>query len=513
MARKAMMLRKVLILLSSIPLLLNGIVPAVAASPLQITFESDDTSGYIHEDFDDAGPAHHTSTVTSGIEGNAGSVLQVVRGVASWAGTTIIKDQSKALIATGTLYVTANINSPVAGKKLMMKLEKMTDVTQSVEAYATQNTVVGWNEYTFDFSVQRPGTEAFSSAKTYNMASVFFDYTTTPNPSTTGLTYYLDDVTFASATAGTGGTGGNGGGGDTGGNNGGGGVVNNAVATQTVLSYEANDVLGALGAAEAGPTHPVGIFGGGTAAITNDLVGLGSAENKVLAVTKTGQPWTGYNAIVDTDGSLRITNAQNPAVTFKYFSPKANSPVAVQLFIGETMDTQMIQMATLGANSFRFDFSTMGSWSGSKIYTKLVIFPDFQIATSVPAAVYYFDEIAINGGTTSALPSVRPSNSVVPSITNKTFKVGTTLSSLQGSWLGSGTLAFKYTWYRCTVSSKTVSLAAPTKAQKCSTISGQKSSRYKLTKSDKAKYVRLLVTATNSVGSAYLLTKSTGKVS
>lgn len=504
------MLRKFLVLLSAIPLALSGIAPAVAANPLQITFESDDTSGYMHEDFDDDGPSRHTSSVTTGIEGNSGTVLKVVRGVASWAGTTIIKDQSKALIAAGTLYVTANINAPVAGKKLMMKLEKMTDVTQSVEAYATQDTVVGWHEYTFDFSIQRPGTEAFSANKTYNMASVFFDYTTSPNPSTAGLTYYLDDVTFASATAGSGGTGG---GDNGGGGNGGGGVVNNATATPIVLTYEADDTLGALGAATASPAHPVGIFGGGTAAMVTDYVGLGSSSNKVLAVTKTGEAWTGYNAIVDTDGTLRITNAQNPSVSFNYFSPKANSPVVVQLFIGETMDTQMSQTAALGANSFRFDFSTTGTWSGSKIYTKLVIFPDFLVPTTVPAAVYYFDEISINGGTTAALPSVRPSNTVASTITNKTFKVGTTLSTLKGTWLGTGNVAYKYTWYRCSVSAKTVSIAAPTKSQKCSTISGQKSSRYKLTKSDKGKYVRLLVTATNSLGSAYLLTKSTGKVS
>jgi hypothetical protein len=498
------MLRKFFTLLLAVPLVFTGMTSATATAPLQITFENDDTSGFIHEDFDDAGPSHQLSSVTSGVAGNSGQVLQVVRGVASWAGTTILKDQSKALVTSGALYVTAKIYAPVAGKKLMMKLEKMTDVTQSVESYSTQDSVVGWNEYTFDFSVQRPGTEAFSVNKTYNMASVFFDYTTTPNPSTAGMTYYLDDVTFASATAGTGGTGG--------GTGGGGGSVSNAVATPTVLSFEAGDERGALGAAEAGPSHPVGIFGGGTAAIVTDTVGLGSTETKVLALTKSGQPWTGYNAIVDTDGSLRITNAQNPSITFKYFSPKANSPVAVQLFIGETMDTQMIQTANLGANNFRFDFSTTGTWSGSKIYTKLVIFPDFQVATGTPPDVYYFDEVAINGGTTSALPSVAPSNTVVPNISNTKFKVGTTLTSVAGTWLGSGTVALTYTWYRCSVSAKTVSLAAPVKANKCSAIAGQRSSRYKLTKSDKAKYIRVLVTATNSVGSASILTKSTGKV-
>ncbi len=289
-------------------------------------------------------------------------------------------------------------------------------------------------------------------------------------------------------------------------------MVNNAVATSTVLNYETGDTLGALGAAEAGPNHPVGIFGGGSADIVTDTVGLGSADNKVLALTKSGAQWTGYNALVDTDGSLRITNAQNSVLTFKYFSQKANSPVAVQLFIGDTMDTQMTQNANLGANRFRFDFSTAGTWSGSKVYTKLVIFPDFQVPTSTPPAVYYFDEVAVNGATTSELPAVIPSNTLAPTIANRTFKVGNTLTTVSGSWLGSGELAFTYTWYRCTVIAKAVALGIPVKANKCSTIAGQHLNRYKLTKSDKGKYIRLLMTATNSVGSALVLTKTTGKV-
>ena len=502
------MLRKLITFVSALALVLSGASAANATSPLQITFESDDNSGYIHTDFDDDGAGHQLSTVTSGVDGNGGNVLKVVRGAASWAGTTIIEGTSQALIAVGTLYATANIYAPVAGKKLMMKLEKTGDKTQSVESYSTQDSVVGWNEYTFDFSVERPGTAAFSATKTYNMASIFFDYTTTPNPSTAGQTYYLDDVTFASATAGTGGNGGGGNGG-----NGGGGVVpSNAVATSIAINYEDNDSLGVLGAAVASPSHPYGIFGGGTAAIVTDSVGLGTSGNKVLAVSKAGESWTGYNAIVDTDGSLRITNAQNPNVTFKYFSPKANSPVAVQLFVGDSMQVQMIQTANLGLNTFRFDFSTAGAWSSSKIYTKLVIFPDFLVATTVPAAVYYFDEIAINGAVTSALPSVIPSNTVVPAFSNKTFKVGTTLTSLAGTWLGSGSVTFTYAWYRCTVSSKVIGLAAPVKANKCTTISGQRTSRYKLAKADKGKYIRLLITARNDAGSGTVLTKSTGKV-
>ena len=502
-----LMLRKSLTILLSLPLLVMGISSATATAPLVVTFEADDNSGFIHIDFDDDVllPGHQKSTVVDGVDGVGGKVLKVVRGTASWAGTTIIKDGTKTLIKTGSLFVTAKVKSPAAGKKLMMKIDCKDNTVQSVETYATESTVTGWHEYTFDFSVQRVGTEAFSAAKPATMASIFFDFTTTPTASTAGQTYYLDDVTFASATAGTGG---GGGGGET--------VV--AAATPTVLNYEAGDTLGALGAAEANPSHPVGIFAGGTAAIEAAPQGVGGAGNHVLALTKTGAAWTGYNSIVDVDGSLRITNAEFPKVTFNYLSPKGNSPVGIQLFIGETKEVEMIQNADLGANTLTFDFSkssnwTFGSWSASKIYTKLVIFPDFLVAVSTPADVYYFDNVAINGAVTPGT-SVKPANVVATKISNKTFKVGTTLSSVKGTWVGTGSISYKYSWYRCTTKGATTSNAKPVAANKCSVIARQTSSKYKVTKADKGKYVRVLVTAKNSVGTTYSLSKSTsGKVS
>jgi hypothetical protein len=488
------MLRKLLISLISLPLLVVGISSASATAPLVVTFETGDTSGFVHKDFDDDVllPGHQKSTVVDGVDGVGGKVLKVVRGTASWAGTTIIKDGTKTLLKTGSLFVTANIDSPAAGKKMLMKIENKDDVTQSVEAYATSSSVIGWHEYTFDFAVQRPGTEAFSTNKTYSMASVFFDFTTTPNPSTALQTYYLNDVTFASATAGA-----NSGAGDA-----------PVAATPTLLNYEAGDTIGAQGAFAATPEHPSGIFSGGTAAVVAGPGDVGGAGNHVLALTKTGAPWTGYNAIVDTLGTLRITSGDFPNVTFNYLSPKANSPVAVQLFIGDSMEVQMIQNAALGANTLKFDFSTAGTWSASKIYTKLVIFPDFQVAVSNPADVYYFDNIAINGALTPGIAS-KPANTKAAAISNKTFKVGTALAAVKGTWVGTGSITYKYTWYRCTTREAVSRSTTPVSASKCVVIAKATAANYKLTNTDKGKYVRVLVTATNSLGSTLSLSKTT----
>lgn len=106
--------------------------------------------------------------------------------------------------------------------------------------------------------------------------------------------------------------------------------------------------------------------------------GWGGASNHVLALTKSGQPWAGYNVIVDTEGILRIGNSSYPSVAFNYYSPKADSPVAVQLFIGETMSLQMIKTASVGWNNIKFDFSTAPGWSASNIYSNIVFSQIFR---------------------------------------------------------------------------------------------------------------------------------------
>lgn len=63
------MLRKIAMSFFALQLLLLGITSASAATPLVVTFESDDTSGFIHIDFDDAGAGHQISSVVASVDG------------------------------------------------------------------------------------------------------------------------------------------------------------------------------------------------------------------------------------------------------------------------------------------------------------------------------------------------------------------------------------------------------------------------------------------------------------
>jgi hypothetical protein len=320
------------------------------------------------------------------------------------------------------------------------------------------------------------------------MASMFFDFEQLGPQVTTGnQVFYVDDLTFAAASGG------------------GGGVEPvGKTATPTLLTFESGDAEGALVAAEANDAHPQGIFGGGTAAIVPAPAG-GNGTN-ALAITKTGQPWTGANAIVDITGTKRFTSSAFPSVTFNYYSPKAG-PVVVELNPGAV---QGGATAVEGWQTITVNFSGVAGWSANTEYDKVVIFPDFQVAPSTPALVYYVDNLAVNGAVTPAIvPKIKPTNSKLATLSTTSPVVGKTLTVSKGTWTGTDPVTYTYKWYRCSVKGFGALKAAPASSNKCVAIAGKTSASYKLTKADIGKYVRASVTATNSVGKTVTTTKST----
>jgi hypothetical protein len=105
--------------------------------------------------------------------------------------------QEPSWFRTGNLVVTAEVNAPVAGVTLRLKLENANDNTQTLETNATETTVTGWHKYTFDLAQQASGTAAFDATKKYDTASMFFDFIgATGAVSTSGQDFYMDNVTF-----------------------------------------------------------------------------------------------------------------------------------------------------------------------------------------------------------------------------------------------------------------------------------------------------------------------------
>jgi hypothetical protein len=483
------------------------IVPEERSTPSTlVNFEANDTSGYENIDFNGA----VSSVVTDApAEGSIGSTKALkVTTTGGTAGTLLVtKTRAASLISASSFVVKVNIHSPVSGKIIMIKLESIDHPSQVVEV--RQTSVAGWKTYSFNFEV------GGNLTQDYPKAIVFFDFLGTggDNP------WYLDDLAFNGAVGASlpGGGGGNNGGGNNGGGNSGAGEP-----TPTLLTYEGSDSLGALNASEATGEKPQGVFGGATAAIV--AAPAGGLGGSVLGITKSGAPWAGLNALVSSDGSFRYSNEANKFVTFNYYSPKGGSPVAIQLFSpgSETFALEMIQNANAGWNNISFDLSTAPNWSALVKYNKLVIFPDFQVEAD--NQVYYVDNVAVNGAVTPQIDITDPVDPVDPepvvvkpavktaaTVSTSTPRVGVTLRATKGTWTGTSPMTYKYTWYRCNVVGKTALKAKPASSAKCSTISGRTASSYKLTRTDKGKFIRVMVTATNSKGSAMTLSKTTTK--
>jgi hypothetical protein len=197
-----------------------------------------------------------------------------------------------------------------------------------------------------------------------------------------------------------------------------------------------------------------------------------------------------------------------------YYSAKANSTVRLEVRPYPAAVGVNVTATKVGWQRLTFDFTSAAGWSADTEFGDLTLFPDFDVAGA--NTTYYVDDVAFNGAATPTLPTpvvaVKPAVRVAATVFG-TAKVGKTLLGRSGSWTGTATISYTYKWYRCTVVGKTATTTAPASSAKCSTISGATKSSYKLAKADIGKYVRVLVTAKNSKGYAYSLSKSTtGKV-
>lgn len=457
-----------------------------------LTFETDDTLG--------AGAATGgfegavTAIADAPAGGNGTKALQIEKSGAAWSGVNLVTfpaDQ-ELLDATHTT-ITMNYFSPETVKTPVqinvILANSSAYIAQAVEASP------GWQVLTFDMS----------KANNYNASAHYVKVALFPNfvnkgdvPSYTGADaaavagqkYYVDNVGFNGATTP--------------------GISQPRTAVSTVLTFETGDDLGALAVGPASGTKAQGGFEGADTSIAAAPAG-GNGGNALKIVKITGsQVYAGVNMVILTNN--RITDATNKVISFNYYSPKDASPVRIELIPYPTAFGTTVN-AVKGWQTISIDMSTVAGWSASTEYTMLTLFPDFNKAGD--NAEYYVDNLAYNGGTTPSIPvapaQVAPTNKTAASVSG-TAKVGKTITASKGTWTGTPTPSYTYKWYRCTVSSTKSATAAPTSSMKCSLISSAKSSTYKATSSDVGKYLRVLVTATNSKGTKYSLSKTTGKV-
>jgi uncharacterized protein YkwD len=91
-----------------------------------------------------------------------------------------------------------------------------------------------------------------------------------------------------------------------------------------------------------------------------------------------------------------------------------------------------------------------------------------------------------------------PKNTAVPTVSGSS-PVGSTWTSTTGTWTGSPTPTYQRTWLRCSAPVTTAYTATPSG---CTAISGATGATYVSTSTDVGKYLTVLITATNTAGTA-----------
>lgn len=283
--------------------------------------------------------------------------------------------------------------------------------------------------------------------------------------------------------------------------------------TARILTFEANDTIGARAVGD--PVAGVkwaGQFEGAGTGIADPTT---PRTLKALQFVKGGaNAWSGVNLYEAPEGQV-ITSAAYKTVSFDFFSPEVTDiPVMVKLIpvSGDTLVRAVT--AAPGWNTLTYDFGAEdgpGVWSADAKYKQFVVFPNFNEPNTGPStataaalgSTYYIDNLAVNG---YALPTTTstPSYTLSPA-------VGTTVNAGAVTWTGNA-VKVGYKWYRCSVLGATARVTLPLAEDKCSAISGATKASYKLTSSDKGRYIRVAVTGTTTAGTVSVLAPSTAKV-
>jgi hypothetical protein len=421
-------------------LLATGVVVPAQAAPataLFLSFEANDPLR-AGTGFGGTGAFEGGATEVKASTRLTGSSLHFTKSGQNWSGANLLlpastpyryADASKKII-TMDYWSNDTVNTPV-----MMKLE----LAGGGSAVKTLEAKPGLNNLVFDMST---GT-GWNANIEYRILAVFPNfgaddrtYTGAAKIANTGQIYEIDNVSVNGGTPSDIYVAGDGGGTPTG-----------PTATSTVVSFESADTLGAKVVGEATPQKTEGGFGRAVTTIENSPEG--GTGGKALKIVKPvgAEVWAGAT-ILNLPSSQRITDSTHKTVTFNYFSPKADSPVRVELVpypraLGKTVT------APQGWSRVVVDFTDVPTWSASENYISLAIFPDFNISAGAAAQSYFVDDVAINGGTTPALPGTGGGTGPSATSTVITFETGDALGAkavgdstpqkLEGSFGGSTT--------------------------------------------------------------------------
>ena len=385
-------LRLVSLILATGSLLVAGISPASASSakPMFLSFEANDPlRSFAMQDNSFGGARTEIVTSTNTANGSPSEVLRFTKGQETWSGTVLLRSPSNAYplvdstnsVITLDFYSKDYLPSPVS-----LKLEGTGG--SGVEKVVQANP--GHSRLTFDMSTGlgwNPAIEYSSIVIFPNFSAFDGTYSGAPALSFSYQTYEIDNVSIAGGTIA-----------DVG--------VPYAIANQTILTFERDDSLGALAAGYTSADKQAGGFEGANTSIVDSPAGGTGGQALRIEKTLGAQPWAGVFVVSFAKATTRITTSTNPHITFNYYSPIDNSPTRVEIdpyprSLGKTV------IVPKGWSQVTVDFSQVEGWSADEDYSKVVVFPDFNVQKNTSNS-FYLDNLSFNGAPSSIVRSAPP---------------------------------------------------------------------------------------------------------
>ena len=277
-------------------------------------------------------------------------------GAETWAGTTIGSYFSAAIPFTASAtQMSVRVYSPAAGIHVRLKVEDHTNNTKSVETEAVTNAANTWETLIFDFANQASGTAAMNLTYNYDMASLFFDFSTAGS----GKIFYWDDVKFLPVN-----------------------VIPDVLGLP--ITFESTTY-----------TYPFTDFGGGNVTVINNpkVSGINTSSKVAKMIKNAGEVYGGsFIALANP------INFSKKIFKVKVFSPRVGAKLLLKV---ENLTNGGIsfekEVATTTANAWEeltFDFSAINTGLS---YQKLVFI--FDLGTMGDGSAnftYLFDDITLN---------------------------------------------------------------------------------------------------------------------
>ncbi len=281
-------------------------------------------------------------------------------------------------------------------------------------------------------------------------------------------------------------------------------AANTLPATETLITFEDGDAIGADAAGTNGDGDPQGSFEGMVSSIVDGST-IDGASGKVLALPKNGQAWSGV--VLAKFDDRRVSTGTSATIEFDLYSPEADD-VSVLLKVEAADPNINKEISFDAAPGWNRYTQTISDLNGDVDYVTVVLIPNFGSAASgteaVSGQIYAIDNIGLNGAELPSLVSA-PVKTKNPAISGS-VKVGKVLTAKGYAFSGQGEETIAYRWFACT---KKGTNNPSVKPADCKSINGATAKKLTLKAAQKGKFIRVRVTATNEGGSTVVFSDST----